>query len=86
MKIPAVHAALFGIALAFGATAVQAKLPAAPAKSDAEKAAEAAKAKETADKEAALLGKYQDKAASNYKKHKGIAEPKRTAASKSGKK
>jgi hypothetical protein len=39
-----------------------AKLPPAPAKSDAEKAAEADKAKAAKDKEAAELGKAQDQA------------------------
>jgi hypothetical protein len=65
---------------------VQAKLPAAPPKSDAEKAAEAekaaaAKAKETAENEKAM-----EKAVANYKKNKGIAEPKASAATTSGKK
>ena len=69
--------------------AVQAKLPAAPPKSDAEKAAEADKAAAAKAKDAEQLGKYQDKAVANYKKNKGIAEPKATkasAASASGKK
>ena len=69
--------------------AVQAKLPPAPPKSDAEKAAEADKAAAAKAKDAEQLGKYQDKAVANYKKNKGIAEPKATkasAASTSGKK
>ncbi len=70
--------------------AVQAKLPAAPAKSDAEKAAEADKAAAAKAKEAELNNKYQDKAVANYKKNKGIAaDPKAakaSAASASGKK
>ena len=69
--------------------AVQAKLPAPPAKSDAEKAAEADKAAAAKAKEAELNARYQDKAVANYKKNKGIAEPKATkasAASTSGKK
>ena len=49
-------------------SAAHAKLPAAPPKSDADKAAEADKAKAAKDKEAAELGKAQDKAAAHYKK------------------
>ena len=59
------------IALAAGlaiAATSHAKLPPPPAKSDAEKAAEADKAKAAKDKEAAELGKAQDKAVANYKK------------------
>lgn len=66
--------------------AVQAKLPPAPAKSDAEKAAEADKAAAAKAKEAELNNKYQDKAVANYKKNKGIADPKTSAATTSGKK
>ncbi len=69
--------------------AVQAKLPAAPPKSDAEKAAEADKAAAAKAKEAELNAKYQDKAVANFKKNKGIVEPKAakaSAASTSGKK
>ena len=54
-------------------TASYAKLPAPPAKTDAEKAAEADKAKAAKDKEAADLGKAQDKAVASYKKHKGAS-------------
>ena len=50
-----------------------AKLPAAPAKTDAEKAAEADKASAAKAKEAAELGKAQDKAVANYKKSKGVS-------------
>jgi hypothetical protein len=50
-----------------------AKLPAAPAKTDAEKAAEAEKASAAKAKEAAELGNAQDKAVANYKKHKGVS-------------
>ncbi len=56
-----------------------AKLPPAPPMSDADKAAAADKAKAAAAKDADELGKAQDKAAANYKKSKGIAEPKATA-------
>lgn len=65
---------------------VQAKLPAAPPKSDAEKAAEAEKAAAAKAKEGELNAKYQDKAVANYKKNKGIVEPKKSAATTSGKK
>jgi hypothetical protein len=53
--------------------ASHAKLPAAPAKSDAEKKAEADKAAATKAKEAEDLGKAQDRAVANYKKTKGGA-------------
>jgi hypothetical protein len=53
--------------------AVQAKLPPPPAKSDAQKAAEAEKAAAAKAKEAELLNKAHDKAVANYKKNKGIA-------------
>jgi hypothetical protein len=69
---------------------VQAKLPPAPPKSDAEKAAEAEKAAATKAKEAEDNNKAMDKAVANYKKNKGIVDPKApakaTAASTSGKK
>ncbi len=69
--------------------AVQAALPKPPAKSDAEKTAEADKAAATKAKDAELNSKYQDKAVANYKKGKGIVDPKAakaSAASTSGKK
>ena len=50
-----------------------ARLPAAPAKTDAEKAAEADKAAAAKAKETAELGKAQDRAVANYKKHKGVS-------------
>ena len=53
--------------------ASHAKLPAAPAKSDAEKKAEADKAAATKAKEAEDLGKAQDKVVAHYKKSKGGA-------------
>jgi hypothetical protein len=60
--------------------ASHAKLPAAPAKSDAEKAAEADKAAATKAKEAAELAKAQDKAVANYKKtHGGSMAPSKAA-------
>jgi hypothetical protein len=48
-----------------------AKLPPAPAKSDAEKKAEADKAAAAKAKDAESLGKAQDKAVANFKKNKG---------------
>jgi hypothetical protein len=66
-------AALLGGLLIGVFAASQAKLPPAPPKSDAEKAAEADKAAAAKAKEAAELGKAQDKAVANYKKSKGIA-------------
>lgn len=66
--------------------AVQAKLPAAPAKSDAVKAAEAEKAAAAKAKDAELMNKATDKAVANYKKNKGIAEPKASPAAMTGKK
>jgi len=64
-------ATILGAALALGALGAHAKLPPAPAKSDAEKAAEAAKAKADADKDAADLAKAQDRAVANYKRGAG---------------
>jgi len=66
-----------GLAAGFIA-ASHAKLPAAPAKSDAEKKALADKDAAAKAKDAADLGKAQDKAVANYKK--------RHPASMSGKK
>ena len=60
--------------LMMGAIAAShAKLPAAPPKSDAEKAAEAEKAAAAKAKDADQLNKAQDKAVANYKKNKGVA-------------
>ena len=53
--------------------ASHAKLPAAPAKSDAEKKAEADKAAAAKAKDAESLGKAQDKVVAHYKKTKGGA-------------
>ncbi len=65
---------------------VQAKLPPVPPKSDADKAVEAEKAAAAKAKEAELNNKYIDKAVANYKKNKGIVEPKASPATTSGKK
>jgi hypothetical protein len=62
--------------------ASHAKLPAPPAKTDAEKSAEADKAAAAKAKEAEQLGKAQDRVVANYKKNKGIS----MAPEKKGKK
>ena len=62
--------------------ASHAKLPAAPAKSDAEKKAEADKAAAAKAKDAEDLGKAQDRAVDNYKKGKGGASMAPTKAKK----
>jgi hypothetical protein len=59
--------------LMIGALGAHAKLPAAPAKSDAEKKADADKAAATKAKDAEALGKAQDRVVSHYKKTKGGA-------------
>ena len=59
-----------------------AKLPPAPAKSDAEKKAEADKAAAAKAKEGEDLGKAQDRAVANYKKNKGGASMAPTKAKK----
>ena len=90
MKKIAIAVAL-AVGLGIGSLAgVHAKLPSAPPKSDADKAAEAAKAAAAGAKDHELNMKAQDKAVVNYKKAKGIVEPKAgaktSAASASGKK
>lgn len=64
--------------LAIGAfAAVQAKLPPPPPKSDAQKAAEAEKAKAAAAKDAAEVQKAEDRAVANYKRnHPGGSQAK----------
>lgn len=83
----------FAIAVALAAglgigslAGVQAKLPAAPAMSDADKAAKAAKDAASKATAAEQLGKAQDRAVANYKKNKGIVEPKTAAGMTPGKK
>jgi hypothetical protein len=69
--------------LLIGTLAAHAKLPPPPAKSDAEKAAEAEKAAATKAKDAADLAKAQDRAVANYKKNKGSSmAPEKTGATK----
>jgi hypothetical protein len=62
-------AGLFAGAIA----ASHAKLPAPPAKSDAEKKADADKVAAAKAKDAESLGKAQDRAVANYKKNKGVS-------------
>lgn len=73
-------------ALLFAASVSHAELPAAPAKSDAEKASEAQKAAAAKANEAADLSHAQDKAVTNYRKNKGDASAARKpeASSASG--
>ena len=65
--------ALVGGLLAGVIVASHAKLPAAPAKTDVEKKAEADKAAAAKAKDAEELGRAQDKAVANYKKNKRIS-------------
>jgi len=66
--------------------APHAKLPAAPPKSEADKAADATKAAAAKAKDAELNGKAEDRAVATYKKNQGIAmdvpKPTRAAARK----
>ena len=69
--------------LLIGTLGAQAKLPAPPAKSDAEKKAEADKAAATKAKDAEDLAKAQDRVVANYKKNKGASmAPERKPAAK----
>ena len=86
MKRTGLAAALAAGLLIGVVAASHAKLPPAPAKSDVEKSAEAEKAAAAKAKDTELNSKYQDKAVANYRKNKGIADPKPSPASKSGKK
>jgi len=80
-------AATLAIGLGLGSLAgVQAKLPAAPPMSDADKAAKAAKDAAAKAHDGEMNAKAQDRAVANYKKNKGIVEPKASAATTSGKK
>jgi hypothetical protein len=88
MKKLAIAAALVA-GMGLGSLAgVHAALPKPPAKSDAEKAAEAEKAAAAKAKEAEQNAKAQDKAVANYKKNQGISDKaaKTSAATTSGKK
>jgi hypothetical protein len=70
-------AALAGGLLIGAIAASHAKLPAPPPKSDAEKSAEAEKAAAAKAKDAADLGKAQDKAVANYKKNRAAMDSKK---------
>jgi hypothetical protein len=65
--------AILGGLLIGAFAASQAKLPPAPAKTDAEKKAEADKAAAAKAKDADLLDTARDRAVANYKKNQGIA-------------
>jgi hypothetical protein len=65
--------AVLASGLMIGALAAHAKLPAPPAKSDAEKKAEADKAAATKAKDAEDLAKAQDRVVAHYKKSKGVS-------------
>jgi len=65
---------------------VQAKLPPAAPMSDADKAAKAAKDAAAKAAGADQLNKAMDKAVANYKKNKGIVDPKASPATTSGRK
>jgi hypothetical protein len=78
---------VLGAGLAAGMIAVShAKLPAPPAKSDAEKKAEADKAAAAKAKDAESLGKAQDRVVAHYKKGKGASMAPSKAPSKAAKK
>jgi aldehyde:ferredoxin oxidoreductase len=64
------------------AGAAFAKLPPAPPMTDVQKAEKAAKDKATAEKEADLLAKSQDRAATHYKKSQGASAVKVSAPGK----
>jgi len=68
--------------LLIGALGAHAKLPAPPAKSDAEKKAEADKAAATKAKDAEDLARAQDRVVANYKKNKGASMAPQKAAKK----
>jgi len=68
--------------LLIGTLGAHAKLPAPPAKSDAEKKAEADKAAATKAKDAEDLAKAQDRVVANYKKNKGASMAPQKAAAK----
>lgn len=75
--------AVLVVGLVIGALSAHAKLPAPPAKSDAEKKAEADKAAATKAKDAEDLAKAQDRVVANYKKNKGASmAPERKPAAK----
>ena len=70
-------AALVGSLMIGAIAASHAKLPAPPPKSDAEKTADADKAAAAKAKDAADLGKAQDKAVANYKKNRASMDSKK---------
>jgi hypothetical protein len=74
-------ASMLAAGLVIGSLAgVHAKLPAPPAKTDAEKKADADKAAAGKAKAADELARAQDRVVANYKKNKGIAMDAKPAA------
>ena len=74
--------AVLAAGLALGSWAGYAKLPPAPPMSDAEKAAKAEKDAAAKAKDAAALAQAEERAVANYRKNKGIAEPKAAVPAK----
>jgi hypothetical protein len=68
---------IVAVALGTALGVAWAKLPPPPAKSDAEKAAEAEKAKAAKAKDTELLDRAMEKAVANYKKNMAAAGPKK---------
>lgn len=76
MKASTLTAALAAAWLSGTIAAAYAKLPPPPPMTEAEKAAAAQKAAEAKKKSAEALQRAEDRAVANYRKNKGIAEPK----------
>jgi hypothetical protein len=68
-----------GMGLTLGSVAALAKLPPAPPKTDAEKAAAAQKAAAAKAHGAKVLAEAEDRAVANWRKNKGMAEPAKPA-------
>lgn len=66
----------FAASLLLGSLAAEAKLPPPPPMSAADKAAAAEKAKAAAAKAAAEVAQAEDRAVANYRRNKGLEEPK----------
>jgi hypothetical protein len=76
MKVSTLTAALAAAWLSGTIAVAYAKLPPPPPMSDAEKAAAAQKAAVAKAKTAEALQRAEDRAVANYRKNKGMAEPK----------
>ena len=86
MKKITLSAALAAGLLLGAVAATHAKLPPAPAKSDAEKATDAQKAAAAKAKAAEADARAEDRAVANYRKNKGIAAPKAAPVAETSKK